>query len=161
MRYINGTWLKEHFEAAKEKGQSVSVDDVLKLIDEAPTAECFTCGVETVEDDDLGSIPTITYMPEDVPMDIIESCDRPVSLAAVCKLIKSEYEISPYFWVKLRNLPSTKEKEKEGTWEFRMVEDDECIWTRRRFYCSACGRWNTYGKSDFCPVCGAKMRNTD
>lgn len=28
----------------------------------------------------------------------------------------------------------------------------------RRFYCSACGRWNTYGRPDFCMNCGADMR---
>lgn len=44
-----------------------------------------------------------------------------------------------------------------GTWEEKYISDDDCIWTRRRFYCSSCGKWNTYGKTDFCPHCGAKM----
>ena len=44
-----------------------------------------------------------------------------------------------------------------GTWEEKYISDDDCIWTRRRFYCSSCVKWNTYGKTDFCPHCGAKM----
>lgn len=39
--------------------------------------------------------------------------------------------------------------------EVRKKDGDWC--DRRRFYCSACGDWNTYGKTDFCPYCGAKM----
>lgn len=27
---------------------------------------------------------------------------------------------------------------------------------RRRFYCSACGVWQTYGRTNYCPNCGAK-----
>lgn len=27
----------------------------------------------------------------------------------------------------------------------------------KKYYCSACGDWNTYGKSPYCPACGAKM----
>jgi membrane protease subunit (stomatin/prohibitin family) len=46
----------------------------------------------------------------------------------------------------------------KGEWEERYAEDDECKWTRRRFYCSACGEWQTYGKPNFCPNCGANMR---
>ena len=30
-------------------------------------------------------------------------------------------------------------------------------WDMVRFYCSACGDWNTYGKTKYCPECGAKM----
>ncbi len=45
-----------------------------------------------------------------------------------------------------------------GVWEERSVKDDDCVWTRRRFYCSACGGWNTYGKTKYCPECRAKMR---
>ena len=28
---------------------------------------------------------------------------------------------------------------------------------RRRYYCSACNNWQTYGKTDFCLNCGAEM----
>ena len=49
----------------------------------------------------------------------------------------------------------------QGEWEERYIEDDDNVWTRRRFYCSVCGRWNTYGKPDYCPKCGAQMRRED
>ena len=45
---------------------------------------------------------------------------------------------------------------KEGEWEERYVEDESPFF-RRRYYCSACGDWNTYGKPKFCPNCGARM----
>ena len=43
-----------------------------------------------------------------------------------------------------------------GHWEEKYDENDDA-WCRRKFYCSACGDWNTYGKSKFCPNCGAVM----
>lgn len=49
---------------------------------------------------------------------------------------------------------------RHGCWEERVVDDDEFDkygFFRRRFYCSACGNWNTYGASKYCPHCGAKM----
>ena len=48
-------------------------------------------------------------------------------------------------------------EEKVGTWEERFIEDDFSLF-RRRFYCSACNEWNTYGMSKYCPNCGARMR---
>lgn len=30
-----------------------------------------------------------------------------------------------------------------------------------RFYCSKCGDWNSYGKANYCPNCGAKMTNAE
>lgn len=30
-----------------------------------------------------------------------------------------------------------------------------------RFYCSKCGDWNTYGMTNYCPNCGAKMTNAE
>ena len=49
---------------------------------------------------------------------------------------------------------------KRGTWDERQVESDN-IWTRRRFYCSCCGGWQTHGKTKFCPNCGAEMREEE
>lgn len=46
---------------------------------------------------------------------------------------------------------------KEGFWREVYKEDDDCLWTKRRFYCSACGSWQTYGETRYCPDCGAKM----
>lgn len=30
-----------------------------------------------------------------------------------------------------------------------------------RFYCSKCGDWNSYGETNYCPNCGAKMENAE
>ena len=51
----------------------------------------------------------------------------------------------------------TIDKEAVGHWDERYIKDDECPWTRRRFYCSHCGKWQTYGRTKFCSNCGAKM----
>ena len=51
-----------------------------------------------------------------------------------------------------------------GTWDERIVEDreyDPYGFFRRRFYCSACGRYQTYGKTAYCPKCGAKMEEAE
>lgn len=32
---------------------------------------------------------------------------------------------------------------------------------KRRFYCSECGEWQTYGMTSYCPFCGKPMRNGD
>ncbi len=47
---------------------------------------------------------------------------------------------------------------KNGRWEERII-DDELPLFKKRFYCSCCGRWTTYGKTEYCPHCGAKMEN--
>lgn len=45
---------------------------------------------------------------------------------------------------------------KHGHWEYRYLED-EPIFFQKRWYCSVCGRWTTYGAPDYCMHCGAKM----
>ena len=45
---------------------------------------------------------------------------------------------------------------KRGEWIDRYDEDDKPFF-KRKYVCSACGGWNTYGKSKYCPKCGAKM----
>lgn len=52
-----------------------------------------------------------------------------------------------------KNLVEKKEEEWKEVWD-----ENEPIFFRRKFYCSACGDYNTYGKSDYCPNCGAKMK---
>lgn len=47
-----------------------------------------------------------------------------------------------------------------GEWEERVVEEADG-WSRRRFYCSACGDWQTYGKPPRCCYCGAHMKVAD
>ena len=53
----------------------------------------------------------------------------------------------------IQKLPSVQPK--TGTW--RKDIDNSRRWDRVRFYCSECGSWQTYGETDFCPSCGAKM----
>ena len=50
------------------------------------------------------------------------------------------------------------ETEKEEPAEWIVDTDDSRRWDRVRFYCSACGDWNTYGKSKHCPECGRRMK---
>lgn len=45
-----------------------------------------------------------------------------------------------------------------GEWEERYIDDANPMF-RRRFYCSRCGEWTTYGKTRYCPNCGARMAN--
>lgn len=56
----------------------------------------------------------------------------------------------------IRKLPSLQPKEKSGEWT-EVYDADEDPFFRRKFYCSCCYKWNTYGQSDYCPHCGAKM----
>ena len=44
---------------------------------------------------------------------------------------------------------------KTGHWTEEIHEEDR--WTRRRFVCSHCGSWQTYGETKYCHNCGAKM----
>lgn len=48
---------------------------------------------------------------------------------------------------------------RQGSWEVRPAPEDDRVLGRKRYYCSECGGWNTYGESDFCPRCGADMRS--
>ena len=48
------------------------------------------------------------------------------------------------------------QEQKTGKWEERRIEDTDPLF-RRRYYCSACGDWQTYGPTKYCPTCGAKM----
>lgn len=52
----------------------------------------------------------------------------------------------------------------KGEWTIRFVEVENGMgstYTERRWYCSACGKWQTYGETDFCPNCGADMRGEE
>lgn len=45
--------------------------------------------------------------------------------------------------------------EKMGHWKLDI--DYSRGWDWRRFYCSECGDWNTYGEPKYCPKCGTHM----
>lgn len=58
----------------------------------------------------------------------------------------------------LAKLPSvTPQEPKTGHW--REDIDNNRRWDRVRFYCSECGDWQIYGKTHYCPNCGAKMQS--
>ena len=44
----------------------------------------------------------------------------------------------------------------KGHWEERHLEEAP-MFLRRRWYCSECGEWQTYGRPRYCPNCGAEM----
>lgn len=45
-------------------------------------------------------------------------------------------------------------------WIKRTVDDPNDIagWFRTRYECSACGEWQTYGETKYCPNCGKPMQ---
>lgn len=48
---------------------------------------------------------------------------------------------------------------KIGTW--KKDTDNTRTWDRVRFYCSVCGDWQTYGETDYCSHCGARMKKPE
>ena len=48
--------------------------------------------------------------------------------------------------------------ERTGTWSEEYDPNDDPFF-RKKYRCSACGDWNTYGFTRFCPACGARMLN--
>lgn len=104
-RYIDGTWLLNFFVDLPDD-YTLTIGNLRAIVNDAPTAECFTCGMERVKDEKYGSLPTLVYNPENVPDEVLEANDRLVSLADVCKLIKREWQINPHQWGELARLPS-------------------------------------------------------
>lgn len=47
--------------------------------------------------------------------------------------------------------------ERYGSW-LEFLDPDEPLFFKRKFVCTACGDYNTYGRSRYCPMCGAKMK---
>ena len=56
----------------------------------------------------------------------------------------------------IMGLPST---ERTGRWT-HVYDENEKLFFRNKWVCSACGKSNTYGMTDFCPCCGAMMENS-
>ena len=46
-------------------------------------------------------------------------------------------------------------------WTAKSDVDSEFAIHDERFYCSKCGDWNTYGMTNYCPNCGAKMESEE
>ncbi len=51
-----------------------------------------------------------------------------------------------------------KKKVEHEMGHWTVDKDDNRTWDRVRFICSVCGEWQTYGKTKYCPECGAKMQ---
>ena len=61
-------------------------------------------------------------------------------------------------YVKENYVPSRK----KGQWSIDVARNDpDRKWDWRRFYCSVCGGWQTYGQTKYCPKCGAEMEVSD
>ena len=55
------------------------------------------------------------------------------------------------------NIPAADVEEvKHGEWIEQYDADDDPLF-RRKWVCSVCGEWQTYGTTKRCPECGAKM----
>ena len=50
---------------------------------------------------------------------------------------------------------------KFGYWTVKVDEETTNPLLKHRFYCSECGNWQSYGRTLFCPNCGAKMAMTN
>lgn len=50
---------------------------------------------------------------------------------------------------------------KFGYWTVEVDEETTNPLLKHRFYCSECGNWQSYGRTLFCPNCGAKMAMTN
>ena len=61
--------------------------------------------------------------------------------------------------LQLNRVIKVLEQEPIGPW---IIDIDESRrWDRKRFYCSSCGDWQTYGETKFCPDCGCAMERSD
>lgn len=56
-----------------------------------------------------------------------------------------------------KNYIVTNVKKTKGKWVKKYFPDEPALF-RERWYCSECGDWQTYGKTNFCMNCGADMR---
>lgn len=59
----------------------------------------------------------------------------------------------------LRYIERMPSAERTGRWT-HVYDEKEKLFFRNKWVCSACGKSNTYGMSDFCPCCGAMMENS-
>ena len=65
-------------------------------------------------------------------------CDR---VLAIADWIEAHRDVAPV---------------RHGRWEDEFKEDAEAF-VKHRYVCTVCGNWQTYGKTAYCPNCGAKM----
>lgn len=102
--------------------------------------------------------------------EIGEDCDQykpePPTVAFLCKDKGTEYCHHTKHIEQARNFEKVgpnqwMEKEpRRGTWTEEFDESANPFF-QRRWRCSACNDYNYYGRPDFCPCCGADMREGD
>lgn len=57
----------------------------------------------------------------------------------------------------IRRIPTANVKPvKYGAWQ-EINDETADPFFRRKFFCSVCGDWQTYGETNYCPMCGAQM----
>lgn len=71
------------------------------------------------------------------------------------------YDLGEYLTTQIRgmlmDIPSADVAPvRHGRWEDEFKEDAEAF-VKHRYVCTVCGEWQTYGKTAYCPSCGAKM----
>ena len=72
------------------------------------------------------------------------------------RLANPQYSIAYCIGEAMRELPSA---ERTGRWT-HVYDEDAKLFFRNKWVCSACGKKNLYGMSDFCPWCGAMMETS-
>ena len=84
---------------------------------------------------------------------------RPIDANALMRDIE-QYHLSDgmfQHWVEVQPTIDAV-PERTGVWSEEYDPNDDPFF-RRKFRCSACNGWNTYGFTRYCPECGAKMLN--
>ena len=56
----------------------------------------------------------------------------------------------------IEDIPEIEER-KEGEW-IEEYDEEASMFLKRRWRCTACNNWQTYGRPKFCPHCGARMK---
>ena len=92
-----------------------------------------------------------------------ELCEDAISRQAVLDLVVTNHRelngINVVMYSPLckdiKQLQPVTPQPKTGHWI--VDRDDSRRWDKVRFYCSECGKWQTYGKTEYCPSCGARM----
>lgn len=79
-----------------------------------------------------------------------------ISREAVIDIVKDRIG-NGYIVSSIMSLPSMHQQERRGEWTEVYDEEEEPLF-RRKFYCSWCHEWNTYGQSNYCPSCGVNMK---
>ena len=108
-----------------------------------------------VMEEDLDEAPTIDAIP-------ISFIEEQVKLCSEIGFRRGEecYVALIEKWREKNAMPTIDAlPERTGTWT-EEYDPDADLFFRRRYRCSACNGWNTYGFTTYCPQCGAWMVNS-